>query len=297
MHFEKRQLANILSLLILSFPFTSHAGSFENRNTVEIHIWPYAHQGNLTHLSLQQAIDYSYTNSSPNTTTVKFLIHEGTYNGQAATLHPKNGVHYEFTSASSGEHLPNFDGHRQQLTWLRVISTNGFGTNVTISRLKIKNYVTAISIEGDREDQNKFNAENKILNMQFENIGQTSLDSPPSTAVIRLVNSRANEILDNTFLNIKNIKDCNLLHSIYLAHHSSDNSIEHNSFTSFCGSAIRVRDNSNRNTARHNTFTDIQNEQLMDQWFCDKSMRQDCTKTQPEQYSHSNIFNSNKFTP
>lgn len=297
MRLGKLLLANILSMLILSIPFICHAGVSEDRNTAEIHIWPYPIQGSLTHSSLQQAIDYSYINFSPSITTIKFLIHEGTYNRQAATLYPKNGVHYEFTSASNGEHLPSFNGHRQQLTWLRIISTNGFGTSVTISRLKIKNYVTAISIEGDREDPNKFNAENKILNMRFENIGQTSPTSPPSTAVIRLVNSRANEILDNTFLNIKNVKDCSLLHTIYLAHHSSDNSIQHNSFTNFCGSAIRVRDNSNRNTVRLNSFTDIRNEQLMDQWFCDKSLRQDCTKKQPEQYSHSNIFEMNKFSP
>ncbi|MCY1420486.1 hypothetical protein D3C76_810810 [compost metagenome] len=297
MRLGKLQLVNLLSVLILCIPIICRADFFEDGNTAKIHIWPHAIQGTPTLSSLQQAIDYSYISFSPNITTIKFLIHEGTYNEQAAILHPKHGVHYEFTSASRGEHLPSFDGHQQQLTWLRIISTNGFGSSVTINGLKIKNYVTAISIEGDREDQNKFNAENKISNMQFENIGQTSLNSPPSTAVIRLVNSHKNEILDNTFRNIKNIKDCNLLHSIYLAHHSSDNLIKHNTFTNFCGSAIRVRDNSNRNIARLNSFTDIQNEQLMDQWFCDKSLRQDCTKKQPEQYSHSNIFDMNEFSP
>ncbi|MFS2197287.1 hypothetical protein ACCD00_02000 [Pseudomonas sp. Pseusp3] len=297
MHLGKLQLIKFLSMLILSIPIICRADSLENQSTAEIHIWPHETQGSPTLSSLQQAIDYSYISFSPNITTIKFLIHEGTYNEQAAILHPKHGVHYEFTSASSGEYLPSFDGHQQQLTWLRIISTNGFGSSVTINGLKIKNYVTAISIEGDREDQSKFNAENKISNMQFENIGQTSLNSPPSTAVIRLVNSQKNEIIDNSFTNIKNIKDCNLLHSIYLAHHSSDNSIKHNSFTSFCGSAIRVRDNSNRNTAQLNSFTDIQNEQLMDQWFCDKNLRQDCTKKQQEQYSHSNIFDMNEFSP
>ncbi|WP_413705343.1 hypothetical protein [Pseudomonas sp. Pseusp16] len=290
-------MVKFISMLILSTPFICHAGVSENRNVAEVDIWPYAFQGNLTHSSLQQAIDYSYTISSPNVTSIKFLIHEGTYNIQAATLRPKHGIHYEFTSASSGEHLPSFDGHRQQLTWLKIISTNGFGTSVTISGLKITNYVTAISIEGDREDPNKFNAENKILNMRFENIGQTSRSSPPSTAVIRLVNSRANEIRGNIFLNIKNVQDCNLLHSVYLAHHSSDNSIQHNSFTNLCGSPIRVRDDSNRNVARLNTFSDIQNEQLMDQWFCDKNLRQDCTKKQPEKNSNSNVFNMNKVLP
>jgi hypothetical protein len=290
-------LVKLIAVLILSISFICHAGVSENRNVAEINIWPYEFQGNLTHSSLQQAIDYSYSNLSPNVTSVKFLIHEGTYNKQAATLRPKHGIHYEFTSASGEEHLPSFDGHRQQLTWLKIISTNGFGTSVTISRLKITNYVTAISIEGDREDPNRFNAENKILNMQFENIGQTSQSFPPSTAVIRLVNSRANEILGNTFLNIKNVQDCNLLHSIYLAHHSSDNSIQHNSFTNLCGSPIRVRDDSNRNTAELNIFTNIQNEQLMDQWFCDKNLRQDCTKKQPEKNSRSNVFNMNKVLP
>jgi hypothetical protein len=297
MHFGKFQSGKILSMLILSIPFICNAEVTENRSNAELHVWPYSFQGNLTQTSLQQAIDYSYTYTPRNVTSIRFLIHKGTYNKQAATLHPKPGIHYEFTSAANGDHLPIFDGHQQPLTWLKIISTNGFDSGVSISRLNIKNYATAISIEGDREDTKKFNAENKIFNMRFENIGQTSLKSSPSTAAVRLVNSRANEIRDNQFINIQNIQQCGLLHSIYLAHHSSDNLIQHNSFINFCGSPIRTRDDSNRNTARFNSFTHIQSEQLMDQWFCDKDQRQDCTKQQPEQDSHSNVFNMNQVLP
>ncbi|MCK1793689.1 hypothetical protein [Pseudomonas violetae] len=300
------QLINIyltqfrFAITLSSFVFTplvSYAGSLENFNSSEIHVLPHETQEDLQYSSLQKAIDFSYNNLSPNVTSVKFVIHQGTYDGQSAVLRPKQGVHYEITSASGSDPLPSFDGHQQQLTWLKIVSTNGSGSTVSISKLRITNYVTAISIEGDRENLDKFNSGNKISDMRFENIGQNSPDASPSTAVIRLVNSRANEILNNVFLNIRNVKDCNLLHSIYLAHHSSDNSIKNNSFANFCGSPIRVRDDSNRNIAKLNSFVNIQNKRLMDQWFCDKNIREDCTKKQPEQDSHSNIFKMNEISP
>jgi hypothetical protein len=286
-----------LLLLFLSISSVLYAENSKALDEIQIHIAPDDIQGAPSYRTMQQAIDYSYEATSQSVSSIKFLIHEGTYNQQAAVLRPKQGIHYEFTSASNGEQLPNFDGELKQLTWLRVLSAHGTGSSVYISKLKIKNYITAISIEGDREDPTKYNAQNKIFKMQFENIGQTSLGFPPSTAVVRLVNSRNNEIFDNDFTNIKNVENCGLLHSVYLAHHSSGNLIERNNFTNLCGSPIRVRDDSNNNNALHNKFNNIQNGKLMDQWFCDKSSRKDCTKSNPELRSHSNALDTNRIAP
>lgn len=289
---------NKILFFILSFTtFLSNAQDFSQQDSIQIHISPTEIDRIQSYSSLQQAIDQSVELATTGTSSIKFLIHEGTYNQQAAVLRPKVGVHYEFTSASSPGKLPEFDGDMKQLTWLRILSTNGSESSVNINNLRIRNYITAISIEGDREDPDKYNAKNKISKMRFENIGQMSSGLPPSTAVIRLVNSRNNEISDNDFVNIKNIESCGLLHSVYLAHHSSDNSIQRNKFTNLCGSPIRVRDDSNNNRAEQNKFTNVQRDQLMDQWFCDKNLRNDCTKNRPELRSHSNLFDLKQAAP
>lgn len=295
MFLRKHNLVSFFTKFILLAPVLCHASNYyESTDTANIHVWPYAFQGNMTRTSLQQAIEYSYLNLAPNITSVNFLIHEGTYIKQAAILNPKQGIKYNFTSIPNEQSLPTFDGFQKPLTWLKIISSHGSGSNVAISRLNITNYATAISIEGDRENIDNFNADNVITHMHFENIGQSSLSSPPSTAAIRLVNSHNNKITYNTFNNIKNIQNCNLLHSIYLAHNSSDNLIQHNTFSNFCGSAIRIRDNSNRNIATLNSFTEDKKVQLMDQWFCDKKLRNDCTKTHSESPSNANTFTENK---
>ncbi|WP_133160928.1 hypothetical protein [Pseudomonas laurylsulfativorans] len=286
-----------LLFILLQIPLISVADITSKVNIIEIHIAQNEINGVTTFLSLQQAIDHSYELSSSNISTVKFLIHGGTYNKQAAILRPKQGVHYEFTSEPSNLRLPMFDGNGEQLTWLRVLSKDGYGSNVIIGNLHIRNYLTAISIEGNRENQREFNAHNKIYNMRFENIGQTSPDSPPSTAVIRFVNSRQNDVSGNEFINIKNVQSCGLLHAVYLAHHSSENLIKRNTFTNLCGSPIRIRDDSNYNKIQLNKFRNIQTIEAMDEWFCDKNIRHDCTKSEPELRSHLNTFNKNHIEP
>lgn len=298
MSLKKKQTAIFFSILISCTPLICNGtNSTTPTSTANIDIWPFAFQGNMTRTSLQQAIDYSYVNLAPHITSVNFLIHEGLYVNQVGILKPKQGTHYEFTSIANEQHIPVFDGFKRPLTWLKIISAHGPGSSVTLNKLKIINYSTAISIEGDRENLNSMNANNKITQMHFENIGQTSLSSPPSTAAIRLINSHNNEITFNHFNNIKNIHNCNLLHSIYLAHNSSNNLIQYNTFTDFCGSAIRIRDNSNRNTVTLNSFNHAKKSQLMDQWFCDKALRADCTKKHSELPSESNVFINNKVSP
>jgi hypothetical protein len=291
-------LMNKMLFFILSLaPLVSTANDLLSQDVIQIHISPHSIQGLRTYPSLQQAIDQADVLASSDASTIKFVIHTGTYSQQAAILRSKSGVNYEFTAASTNEKLPDFNGDFKQLTWLRVLSTNRNTSSVTINNLKIRNYVTAISIEGDREDPSSFNAGNKIYNMYFDSIGQMVPGSPPSTAVIRFVNSRDNEILDNDFINIKNVENCGLLHTIYLAHHSSNNLILRNKFTNLCGSPIRLRDDSNNNNAQQNIFSNIQRDQLMDQWFCDKTLRNDCTKSRPELRSHSNIMDMKKIAP
>lgn len=188
---------------------------------------------------------------------------------------------------------PIFDGNGKGRSWLVLESSSGKPSRLTIETIEVVNYVTAISLNGQRASLNASNSENIIQNNIFRNIGQISFpEGKPSTAAVRLVNSRGNQIIKNQFINIRNNVGCGALHSIYIAHYSSENLIEDNTFDGGCGSTVKTRDASNTNIVRNNRFFD-QSESLFLDSFCDKDSRDDCTKATSECPSWGNEFKDN----
>jgi len=88
---------------------------------------------------------------------------------------------------------------------------------------------------------------------------------------------------------------CSLLHAIYLAHNSTDNIIDGNSFDSGCGDAIRFRDSSHRNIVKNNIFRDFWDKSAISDWYCDGKTRVDCTKYNGECPSLNNVVDTNQF--
>ncbi len=148
-------------------------------------------------------------------------------------------------------------------------------------------------MNGDRGSPNTSNSENVIRNDILRNIGQIAFPSgKPSTAVIRLVNSKHNQIVNNRFINIQNLTGCSALHSIYMAHYSSNNLIEGNTFESGCGATVKARDASNSNIIRDNRFVGQADTLFLDS-YCDKDKREDCTKATAECPSWGNQVQNN----
>jgi hypothetical protein len=155
------------------------------------------------------------------------------------------------------------------------------------------NYVTAISLNGKRTAPGDSNSENTIRLNVFRDIGQIAFPAgKPSTAALRLVNSKNNKITNNQFINIRNNTGCSALHSIYIAHYSSGNLIEDNVFNGGCGATVKTRDSSGGNIVRGNTFID-QSEPVFLDSFCNKDARDDCTKETSECPSWGNEFSNN----
>jgi Right handed beta helix region len=244
--------------------------------------------------SLQEAVRIAEEVSGKEAFSIRIAVAPGEYKGQSAKSRGHSSVNtIKVTSADPSKPRPRFDGDGKGGTWFDLRSASERSTHYTIEGLEIINFETAINLAGDRNRTELSNSGNQIRNNVFINIGQTSAESPPSTAVIRLVNSDDNVIKDNRFIHIKNRERCSLLHSIYVAHDSTNNVIEGNIFEDLCGDAIRFRDGSNANLIKDNVFIDAWDKAPVSDWYCDRDRRDDCTKATGECPSMNNVLMSN----
>lgn len=247
-------------------------------------------------LSLDKALKIAASIIDPKIQSVKIAVASGVYRGQTVTTKGILGGRDLIIAAddpTAGR--PKFDGDGKGGTWLILQNSSGQPTHFKIIGLEITNYITAISLNGNRNNKQSSNSNNEIRNNVFNNIGQISQPAlEPSTAAIRLVNSDNNLITQNKFINIRNLEKCGLLHAIYVAHDSTDNTISENTFQDSCGDAIRFRDRSNNNVVSNNTFTDSWNKAPVSDWYCDATKRNDCTKSSGECPSMNNILEGNR---
>lgn len=246
--------------------------------------------------SLQKALQIAESISANEVSALRIAVAPGEYRGQTAKARGNfAGLEIAPISTDPTRPRPRFDGDRKGGTWLDIRSATGTRTNYKISGLEITNYETAINFAGDRNHRARSNGGNEIRNNVFANIGQIArADAPPSTAVVRLVNSDDNVIASNRFIHIVNPARCALLHSIYVAHDSTGNVIEDNVFEDSCGDAVRFRDGSHSNLVRGNTFIDAWANAPVSDWYCDSEKRTDCTKPTPECPSMNNVIDNNR---
>ena len=193
---------------------------------------------------------------------------------------------------TAGAERPRFEG-KGEGTWLSLSIPGVKQVDITISGIEISNYQTAISINGNRNDPQGWIGGIKILKNRFVKIGSFRNDQKPSTAAVRLVNARSVLIEGNEFETIRNAQHCGGLHSIYIAHMSSDNRIVGNSFLDGCGFTIKVRDSSNRNIVENNRFEKQTRSALFLDSYCDRSTGVKCTKRETECPSWDNLFRDN----
>jgi len=247
-------------------------------------------------LSLGKALELANEAPDPDVRVVRITVAPGIYRGQTATtagMAGGRGIIIASDDPQKGR--PVFDGEGNDGTWLILNNASGRPTNITIAGLEIKNYLTAISLNGNRDVRDASNGGNVIRDNIFRNIGQSSwFSSTHSTAAVRFVNSDDNIVAGNTFINIRNKRKCHLLHSLYIAHDSTRNTVSENLFQNSCGDAIRFRDGSNDNRIVNNTFTDAWEKNPASDWYCDPSKRSDCTKVSGECPSKNNLFEGNR---
>lgn len=231
---------------------------------------------------------------------VQVLVHGGIYRGQSVMIDGDNhrGNIKIIGQSDNGVDLPVFLGDGSVQTWLTLKASKARSTGLSVEALEIRGYFTAISLEGNRNDVEAFNANTTIRYNIFRNIGSIAVseDDAISTAALRFINSRSNIVEYNKFIVIRNKKRCSSLHALYIAHFSSDNHIANNIFDDACGASIKLRDRSNDNYVNNNTFIRIENSPAIQEWFCDMKSRADCTKKLGECPSTGNFESNNALT-
>lgn len=235
---------------------------------------------------------------------VVVYIEPGTYYNQTVTWTTAHPKYYTKITTTNPKKQTVFDGRANRNASLgsqRSFFTfrfSGQHSNLIIENLTIRNYAEGITLSGNREDFEKgWNGSNKILNNTFDRIGSLYHEDPSkhAYAVLRLVNSRYNEIRGNKFTNIMNKKSPALLHSIYAANASSHNIIHGNHFGPQKGDPVRIRDFSNFNDIAKNTF-DRAAAYGYSEWYCEKKSNSACSKGIPECPSWGNVFKNNTLT-
>lgn len=247
--------------------------------------------------TLKRAVELVTVQPNPGKESVRILVHPGTYRGQSIVM---DGNAFKGGLAIVGQakdpvDFPAFVGDGSAQTWLTLRSSNGRPTGLTIQALEIRDYFTAISLEGNRDDLQEYNSGTTIRRNIFRNIGSiaSTNDEAGSTAAVRFVNSKDNLVELNHFRTIRNKKACGGLHALYLAHFSAGNRIVNNTFDDVCGSVIKLRDRSNDNVIEYNRFKHIEEAPAIEEWFCDMDARKDCTKKRGECPSTGNVQKNN----
>lgn len=228
------------------------------------------------------------------TALAKIVLKPGTYKAQSfETRGHRENVPILITSGSGGRAV--FDGDGQGGTWMRLKPRAGNPASIKIQNIEVTKYETAIDVDGNRNKPELWAGGLEIRDNSFVDIGDVAREgAPPSTAALRLVNSDRNTIVGNQFTRIRNNKLCGLLHALYIAHGSTDNLIEGNTFEDSCGDAVRFRDQSHNNVVRNNNFTDAWSRSPVSDWFCNPAQRSNCTKDEGECPSFNNLVENNK---
>lgn len=242
--------------------------------------------------SLRQALDKAAKVASAYT-TINILFEAGTYDESETSLTWSFGSSVTLNVQPKAQRQSVvFDGKGRSNAWLYLKAAVGHRTNLRISGFTFHNYRSVIVIDGSRLNDGLWNGGLVIESNVFENIGQFNLNTKPSYAVIGLINSRNNYIRNNAFINYRNLESCESLHAIYLAHWSSGNWIEANSFEGTCGVPIKVRDRSDSNTIIRNRFSNSTGPALLVDSYCMRIL-QACVLERQECPSRNNTFSEN----
>ena len=227
--------------------------------------------------------------------SIEIHINQGTYTSQSVVWTYTNGNSITFTPINFTNDRPVFDGKGSVGTWFKLRKTNGSASNLKFRYIKVQNYNTAMSFEGNRKYVSNWNSSNELYGMYFYRIGGKFTNFDYSTAAVRFVNSRNNSIVNTHFVDVlNNSSKSSLIHAIYFAHYSSHNEVLRNRFLRTNGDPIRVRDESNYNYISDNRFYSSGSAAFYSDWYCSSETTNGvCTKETGECSSEGNEFRNN----
>ena len=243
-------------------------------------------------------------------TDVEVRIQQGTYDappvqwttyvpGHTITFLP---IDYEFGKGNGWiSARPIFRGDGRNGFWFRAAAQPA-AARLRFYALQVEGYSAgAIAFDGGstpgiQQAAASATNGNTIYGMAFRRLGSKHVRSGIGYGAIDLINSRNNIIQNNSFEYLENLggsTEENLIHGVYLSHHSSDNLIRDNHFYQISGDPIRTRDDSNGNKVFDNTFTRTGAGAYFSDWFSAGDHAKKNSNPR-ECASHGNLFYNNK---
>jgi hypothetical protein len=211
-------------------------------------------------------------------------------------------IDYDFGEGSAGiSGRPIFRGDGRNGFWLRATQQPA-DARLSFYFLQVEGYSAGgIAFDGEhtQDPQNTRQTPgngNSIYGMAFRRLGSKYVSSGVGYGAVDLINSRNNIIQNNSFEYLENrggSTEENLLHGVYLSHHSSNNVIRDNRFYRISGDPIRTRDDSNENKVFGNTFTRTGAGAYFSDWFSTGDHAKK-NGSPLECASHGNVFYNNK---
>lgn len=234
---------------------------------------------------------------------IEIHVGQGTYWEQSVEWTYTNGHSITFTPVDFSKDRPVFDGNGVVETWFKLEKSDGVNSNLRFRYLKVQNYATAVSFNGNRGSLSTWNGGNELYGMYFYRIGGIFSHTGYSTAAVRLKNSRNNSVVNSHFVDILNYPDdASAIHAVYIAHYSSGNELLRNRFLRINGDPIKVRDESNHNYIADNKFYSSGEKAFYQGWYCNADVKGwnlngenpgGCTKPSGECPSIGNEFRNN----
>ena len=199
--------------------------------------------------------------------------------GRSITFLP---IDYEYGEGVTGfAGRPIFRGNGSAGFWFRATlpeGSRGGDTRLRFYYLQVERYSSGgIMFDGGtvegagltRARTAGMNA-NTVYGMNFRLLGSRHVSSGVGFGAVDLVNARNNVIQLNQFTQIENrlsSGEAELVHGVYLAHHSSGNKIRDNRFRAISGDPIRTRNSSGDNQIFRNVFIRSGYKAFFSDWF------------------------------
>lgn len=232
---------------------------------------------------------------------VRVLFAPGVYRGQNVVWKTFPGIWIRFMPAVAGTKVI-FDGRKaQESVFFRGTppepkkDTKALSMKLEFRDVVIRYYCEGVSLRSWSDDVRVAGGRDNIIRgSTFEYIGskydpviRKNKQRGGCTAAVRLMGVENNLVENNIFSHIVNIEKSKTalnrygpehLHAIYIANMSRNNKILNNKFDDFSGDPVRIRDRSDGNHVKNNSFgSPSENTKpggiyAISQWYCNASI-------------------------
>jgi hypothetical protein len=204
--------------------------------------------------------------ASPPGESVTIQLESGTYSQPSRLSWTYSNPSYATVIRGISRASTVIDGGGLADDWLRVATPLGQNANIHVTSLTIKNYLHAISVKGSPTDINGWIGNVRVYSAGLDYIGGKH-SSGIGYGAVRFVNVRNGKILNNRIRYTENITRPELIHGVYLAHFSKNNTVSGNEFYKISGDPIRVRDRSDYNIIESNLLTHAGADAIYGDWY------------------------------